>query len=36
VKPFDYLFIDNADHAFSSKQSKEELIKSLKKWVDER
>jgi pimeloyl-ACP methyl ester carboxylesterase len=35
-KPFDYLYIDIADHAFSSKQSKEELIKNLRKWVGER
>jgi pimeloyl-ACP methyl ester carboxylesterase len=32
-KPFDYLYIDNTDHRFISKKSREELVKNIKKWV---
>jgi pimeloyl-ACP methyl ester carboxylesterase len=34
-KPFEYVFIDTGDHSFEEKESKDELIKTIKKWVSD-
>jgi pimeloyl-ACP methyl ester carboxylesterase len=35
-KPFDYIYIDNADHTFSLRESAEEVKKSIANWVSGR
>jgi esterase/lipase len=35
-KPFDYFYIDNADHSFTEKGSKDKLREKILKWVNER
>ena len=35
-KPFDYVYIDNADHSFSSNESKNKLRERMTNWVNRR